>query len=80
MPRKPNEVWTVDFKGWFCTRDGQRVDPLTVRDLFSRYLLGIGLLRHHHQAVRQYFERLFIKFGQPQIIRVDHGPPFAGDG
>jgi len=80
VPRKPNEVWTVDFKGWFCTRDGQRVDPLTVRDLFSRYLLGIRLLRHHHGPVRQYFQRLFTHFGQPQIIRVDHGQPFAGDG
>ena len=80
IPRKPNEVWTADFKGWFCTRDGQRVDPLTVRDLFSRYLLGIRLLRHHHEPVCQYFQRLFVRFGQPKIIRVDHGQPFAGDG
>lgn len=80
VPHKPNEVWTVDFKGWFCTRDGQRVDPLTVRDLFSRYLLGIRLLRHHHEPVRQYFQQLFVRFGQPKIIRVDHGQPFAGDG
>src|SRR5439155_12712271 len=67
-------------KGWFCTQDGRRVDPLTVRDLFSRYLLGIRLLRHRHEPVRQYFQRLFVQFGQPEIIRVDHGPPFAGDG
>jgi len=80
VPQRPNQVWTVDFKGWFCTRDGQRVDPLTVRDLFSRYLLGIRLLRHRHEPVRQYFQHLFAGFGQPDIIRVDHGPPFAGDG
>ncbi len=80
IPQKPNQVWTADFKGWFCTRDGQRVDPLTVRDLFSRYLLGIRLLRHNHEPVRQYFQRLFVAFGQPEIIRVDHGQPFAGDG
>jgi transposase InsO family protein len=80
VPQKPNQVWTVDFKGWFRTRDGQRVDPLTVRDLFSRYLLGIRLLRHRHEPVRQYFQTLFRVFGQPDIIRVDHGPPFAGDG
>ncbi len=80
VPQRPNQVWTVDFKGRFCTRDGQRVDPLTVRDLFSRYLLGIRLLRHRHEPVRQYFQRLFAVFGQPEIIRVDHGPPFAGDG
>jgi hypothetical protein len=73
-------VWTVDFKGWFRTRDGQRVDPLTVRDLFSRYVLGIALLRHHDEPVRQYFQGLFRRFGQPKVIRVDHGQPFAGDG
>lgn len=80
IPQKPNDVWTVDFKGWFRTRDGQRVDPLTVRDLFSRYLLGIRLLRFKHEPVRQYFQGLFARYGQPKVIRVDHGRPFAGDG
>jgi transposase InsO family protein len=80
VPQAPNQVWTVDFKGWFRTLDGQRVDPLTVRDLFSRYVLGIGLLRHYHEPVRQYFQCLFRRFGQPAVIRVDHGQPFAGDG
>lgn len=78
--RAPNEVWTVDFKGWFRTRDGQRVDPLTVRDLFSRFVLGIRLLRHQHEPVQQYFQALFKRYGLPKIIRVDHGGPFAGDG
>jgi len=80
VPQRPNQVWTVDFKGWFRTGDGQRVDPLTVRDGFSRYLLGIRLLRHRHQRVHRYFQRLFAHYGLPGIIRVDHGPPFAGDG
>src|SRR3989442_990773 len=44
MAKSPNEVWTVDFKGWFRTGDGSRVEPLTVRDLASRYILGIILL------------------------------------
>src|SRR5207253_8686556 len=25
----PNEVWGVDFKGWFRTGDGQRCDPFS---------------------------------------------------
>jgi hypothetical protein len=29
VPTRPNHVWTVDFKGWFLLRDGQRCDPLT---------------------------------------------------
>jgi putative transposase len=34
-----NRVWSVDFKGWFRTGDGQRCDPLTLTDNYSRYLL-----------------------------------------
>ena len=80
VPAAPNDVWTVDFKGWFRTCDGQRVDPLTVRDLFSRFILGIGLLSFQHEPVRRYFQGLFARYGQPKVIRVDHGRPFAGDG
>lgn len=79
-PQAPNDVWTADFKGWFRTQDGQRIDPLTVRDLFSRFILGIGLLRYHHKPVQLYFQALFKRYGKPKIIRVDHGSPFAGDG
>jgi hypothetical protein len=30
--------------------------------------------------VPRYFQRLFARYGLPGIIRVVHGPPFAGDG
>src|SRR6185312_2054205 len=26
----PNRVWCADFKGWFRTRDGDRIDSLTI--------------------------------------------------
>jgi transposase InsO family protein len=71
----------VDFKGWFRTRDGQRVEPLTVRDLFSRYLLTIRL--HQDQSwepVRRVFMRLFRQYGYPAIIRADNGSPFGSTG
>ncbi len=80
IPQAPNAVWTVDFKGWFRTGDGQRVNPLTVRDLFSRFVLGIRLLPLAHTPVQQYFQALFVRYGQPKVIRVDHGAPFAGVG
>ena len=79
--RRSNHVWTVDFKGWFRTRDGQRVEPLTVRDLFSRFLLTIRLLKHQHwKPVKRIFIRLFRENGYPQIIRVDNGQPFGSPG
>jgi len=78
---RPNQVWTVDFKGWFCTADGQRQEPLTVRDLFSRYGLGVRLLPNQDDAgARRVFARLFRQRGLPDIIRVDNGSPFAGTG
>lgn len=35
----PNQVWCADFKGWFRAGDGTRIDPLTITDASSRYLL-----------------------------------------
>jgi hypothetical protein len=78
---KPNEVWTADFKGWYRTGDGTRVEPLTVRDLYSRYGLCVALLRS--QSVRptqRQFRKLFNKYGLPQRIRCDNGAPFGAGG
>jgi transposase InsO family protein len=78
---RPNQVWTVDFKGWFRTRDGVRQEPLTVRDLFSRYGLCLRLLPNQDdRPVRRAMQRLFREHGVPEAIRVDNGSPFAGKG
>lgn len=77
----PNQVWTVDFKGWFRTGNGQRVEPLTVRDLFSRYVLIIRLLPDQRwRPVQAVFLQLFRRYGLPQVIRTDNGGPFASTG
>ena len=81
LAKRPNEVWTVDFKGWFRTADQQRCDPLTVRDLASRYLLGVRLVpRVDELSVRLAMTALFRRWGLPRCIRVDNGSPFAGQG
>jgi transposase InsO family protein len=81
VARRSNQVWTVDFKGWFRTQDGKRVEPLTVRDLFSRYLLAVWLLEDQRwEGVQRVFMRLFRKYGYPSVIRVDNGGPFASSG
>jgi len=74
----PNDVWTVDFKGWWRTRDGKRFEPLTVRDAFSRYVLCLEMLGSTRaDVVKPAFERLFESCGLPRVIRVDNGAPFA---
>ncbi len=81
QPTAPNDVWTVDFKGAFRTTDGTRCDPLTVRDLFSRYLLAVRILPHQRQtAVRRVFVGLFRRYGLPKVLRMDNGAPFGSTG
>ncbi len=81
VARRCNEVWSVDFKGWFCTGDGRRCEPLTVRDLFSRFILAVVLLPNQSDmAVRRALKRVFRRYGLPKTIRVDNGAPFGGKG
>lgn len=76
----PNEIWTVDFKGWWHVGGSKRCEPLTVRDEFSRYLLELRAVADARtQTVRACFERLFEQHGVPGAIRSDNGAPFASD-
>ena len=78
---RPNEVWTVDYKGEFLTGDRRYCYPLTLRDGFSRYVLRCDALTAHTLAVtRPRFERAFAEYGLPDRIRSDNGPPFGGPG
>jgi putative transposase len=75
---KPNAVWSVDFKGWFRTRDGIRCDPLTMSDAFSRFILCSDVVpRPDENHVRPRMESVFREFGLPDAIRSDNGTPFA---
>jgi len=77
----PNDLWCIDFKGWFRTGDGTRCDPLTVTDAFSRYLLCTRLVaRPDYTNCRSELERVFREYGLPGAIRSDNGTPFASVG
>jgi len=81
VAQHPNDVWTADFKGWFRTQDFIRVDPLTIADLASRYLLACNIMvRPNTETVRQHFEDAFRTYGMPLAIRTDNGWPFATPG
>jgi putative transposase len=75
---RPNQVWTIDFKGWWRTRDRARFEPLTVRDDYSRYVLcAQALANARTETVQGQLTRVFDRFGCPEIIRSDNGSPFA---
>jgi len=73
-----NDLWCIDFKGWFLTRDGQRCDPLTLMDQYSRYLLACQSTRISGASVQPILQRCFQLYGMPGRLRSDNGPPFAG--
>ena len=75
-----NDAWCIDFKGWFCTGDGQRCDPFTVSDAYSRYLLGVQVVPPTGESVDAVMDRLFCEYGLPLAIRSDNGSPFASIG
>lgn len=79
--RRPNEVWTIDLKGWCRTGDQAKIEPLTIRDLGSRFILwNQPLPRRNDAAVRWVCRRLFRKHGCPKAIRTDLGAPFCSIG
>ncbi len=81
VARHCNELWSVDFKGWFRTGDGRRCEPLTVRDVHSRFVLAVVLLPNQSEAaVRQALLGVFRRYGLPKAIRTDNGAPFGGKG
>lgn len=81
MAHEPNAVWCCDYKGQFRLGNGRHCYPLTVTDLFSRYLLGCeGMERIDGEAAKTAFELIFREYGMPNAILSDNGPPFATVG
>ena len=75
---RPNQVWTIDFKGWWYTRNRARFEPLTVRDDFSRYVLCAQAMEDARtETVRKQMGCVFERYGLPEVIRSDNGAPFA---
>ena len=73
----PNDVWNIDFKGWWRS-DGEICEPFTVRDRFSRKILCARLMTSKtSEAVRSVMTELFRTYGLPKVIHSDNGSPFA---
>jgi putative transposase len=73
-----NRLWCADFKGWFRSGNGERIDPLTITDAYSRYLLRCqGVEKMDTARVQAIFEAAFREYGMPEAIRTDNGAPFA---
>jgi putative transposase len=80
-PLYPNHVWAADHKGWVTMKDGTRLEPLTISDGFSRYLILLSAApSKSSEEAMPLFLRAFDEHGLPDAIRTDNGVPFAAAG
>jgi transposase InsO family protein len=81
MAAGPNHVWCADYKGWFRTGDGQRIDPFTITDHYSRYLFRCqAVAAADYVHTKPVMEAAFREFGLPERMRTDNGAPFGSNG
>lgn len=73
----PNDLWQMDFKGWFMTGDG-RCDPFDVLDDHSRFSLGLSAYGDQQESTtKQLLTGVFGEYGLPRRILCDNGSPWA---
>jgi len=77
----PNELWQMDFKGYFNLMDKAVCHPLTILDDHSRYNLGLFACKNQTtKTVKDHLTRLFTIYGMPQTILTDNGTPWGSSG
>lgn len=76
----PNQLWQMDFKGWFHTDDQQRCNPLTVLDDHSRYVVCLqACLNQKTETVQTQLTATFRRYGLPERMTMDNGAPWGDD-
>lgn len=77
---RPNELWQMDFKGYFALSEGGYCHPLTVIDDHSRFLLGLKACSNQTMAtVKDQLTAIFDQFGLPEGMLMDNGSPWGFD-
>ena len=75
----PNRLWQMDFKGHFALLAG-RCHPLTVLDDHSRFAVGLQACGDQTgQTVQARLTACLRRYGLPEAILVDNGPPWGSD-
>ena len=76
----PNDLWQMDFKGYFETSE-ERCYPLTLLDDHSRYSLLIRACKDQRtDTVKEALIRLFHQYGLPLRMTMDNGSPWGFSG
>jgi transposase InsO family protein len=76
----PNQLWQMDFKGYFALQAGGYCHPLTVLDDHSRFLVGLKACPDQtHATVQTQLTAIFEQFGLPERMLMDNGSPWGYD-
>lgn len=76
----PNQLWQMDFKGWFPTLDQRRCNPLTILDDHSRYVVCLqACLDQQTATVQNQLIATFRRYGLPERMTMDNGAPWGND-
>jgi transposase InsO family protein len=77
---RSNQMWQMDFKGYFAMEEGGYCHPLTVLDDHSRYLVGLrACLNERAQTVQEQLCQIFRYYGLPERMLMDNGAPWGDD-
>jgi len=78
--QQPNELWQMDFKGYFALSEGGYCHPLTVIDDHSRFLVGLKACSNETSAtVKTQLTAIFERFGLPDRMLMDNGSAWGFD-
>ena len=74
----PNELWQMDFKGFFPLLNQKRCYPLTITDDHSRYNISLAACKNEtYNTVHTQLTRVFRRYGLPEKILADNGNPWG---
>lgn len=74
----PNELWQMDFKGFFPLLNRKRCYPLTITDDHSRYNITLSACENEtYNTVHTQLIKVFQKYGLPEMILADNGNPWG---
>lgn len=77
---QPNQLWQMDFKGYFALLHGGYCHPLTVLDDHSRFLVGLYACPHQTAVtVQRHLTMIFEQVGLPEQMLMDNGAPWGDD-
>jgi transposase InsO family protein len=74
----PNELWQMDYKGFFSLLNRQKCHPLTITDDNSRFNICLEACKdQREETVKTALIMVFRKYGLPYMILTDNGSPWG---